>query len=317
MKTFQLFFMILVLALSTQDLKANYEYFSAFEGIDAVKSKMLQDGFTDQKLIFIGAYETIIGGLIPNEADNGKLQNWYYTFVCNNDSRLITLSVIKQDNQLITALVDDCPSDSKRKIPFFSDILTDFREIPSYLIDSDSITLEFFDIVSKISTSQFNEEITTSIWRIELASKENLEKEHLQSVLDEDYLWDVELNTQDSQIMGSGTGAVRFFISAVTGETREFGFTVGVNDENFTDYFTIYPNPASDYITISIPEINPTVNRGVEGEQEIKIFNTLGECVMSVWTGLDLSTQRIDISHLPTGVYFIRFGNKVEKFVKM
>jgi hypothetical protein len=27
--------------------------------------------------------------------------------------------------------------------------------------------------------------------------------------------------------------------------------------------------------------------------------------------------QRIDISHLPAGVYFIRIGDKVEKFVKM
>ena len=26
---------------------------------------------------------------------------------------------------------------------------------------------------------------------------------------------------------------------------------------------------------------------------------------------------KIDVSHLPAGVYFIRIGNKVEKFVKM
>ncbi|MBX3043594.1 MAG: T9SS type A sorting domain-containing protein [Candidatus Kapabacteria bacterium] len=35
-----------------------------------------------------------------------------------------------------------------------------------------------------------------------------------------------------------------------------------------------------------------------------------------IGTGLDLSTQRIDVSHLPAGVYFIRVGNMVEKFVK-
>ena len=27
--------------------------------------------------------------------------------------------------------------------------------------------------------------------------------------------------------------------------------------------------------------------------------------------------NRIDVSHLPAGVYFIRIGDKVEKFVKM
>jgi hypothetical protein len=38
---------------------------------------------------------------------------------------------------------------------------------------------------------------------------------------------------------------------------------------------------------------------------------------MSVGTGQDQSQQRIDVSHLPAGVYFIRIGDKVEKFVKM
>ena len=314
MKNFQLFFLILVLALGTQTLKANYEYFSAFEGIDAVKSKMVQDGFTDHKLIFIGAYETISDGFQPNEADEGKIQNWYYTFVCNNDSRLITLSVIKQDNQLITALVDDCQSDSKRKIPFFSDILTDFREIPVDLIDSDSITIEIFDNVSKISTSNFNQDISTSIWRIELASKENLEKEHLQSVIDEDYLWEVELNTQDSQIMGSGTGAVMYYISALTGETLEYMFTVGVEDDSFTDYFSIFPNPSNDFITITLS------NKGLQlfaTTDKVQIFDVLGIEVISELIHPMTASHRMNVEKLPAGVYFIRIGDRVEKFVKM
>ncbi|MBX3042319.1 MAG: T9SS type A sorting domain-containing protein [Ignavibacteriae bacterium] len=50
---------------------------------------------------------------------------------------------------------------------------------------------------------------------------------------------------------------------------------------------------------------------------KVQIFDMLGLEVLSVGIGLDLSTQKIDVSHLPTGVYFIRIGNKVEKFVKM
>ncbi len=38
---------------------------------------------------------------------------------------------------------------------------------------------------------------------------------------------------------------------------------------------------------------------------------------MSVGTELDLSTQRIDVSYLPSRVYYIKIGDKVEKFVKM
>ncbi len=44
--------------------------------------------------------------------------------------------------------------------------------------------------------------------------------------------------------------------------------------------------------------------------------NDTGECVMTVGTGRDLSLQRIDISHLPKGVYFVKIGDKYGKFVK-
>ena len=51
--------------------------------------------------------------------------------------------------------------------------------------------------------------------------------------------------------------------------------------------------------------------------RKIQIFDILGIEVMSVGTGLDLSTQRIDVSGLPSGVYYIKIGDRVEKFVKM
>jgi hypothetical protein len=84
-------------------------------------------------------------------------------------------------------------------------------------------------------------------------------------------------------------------------------------DENIPDIsnFSIYPNPAEDFIEIS-------QNKGLQPlVQKVQIFDVLGLEVKSVGTGLDLSTQRIDISLLLVGVYYIRIGNKVEKFVKM
>ncbi|MBX3043246.1 MAG: hypothetical protein KF896_05980 [Ignavibacteriae bacterium] len=52
---------------------------------------------------------------------------------------------------------------------------------------------------------------------------------------------------------------------------------------SYGKYFNIYPNPASDYITISIPEINPTVNRRVDGfvAEKVQIFDMLGLDVIS------------------------------------
>ena len=77
---------------------------------------------------------------------------------------------------------------------------------------------------------------------------------------------------------------------------------------------SIYPNPVTDFITIqfSNKELQPFA-----AEEKVQIFDILGLEVMTVGIGLDLSSQRIDVSHLPAGVYFIRIGNKVEKFVKL
>ncbi|MBX3043733.1 MAG: T9SS type A sorting domain-containing protein [Ignavibacteriae bacterium] len=94
-----------------------------------------------------------------------------------------------------------------------------------------------------------------------------------------------------------------------------------VNSKEATE-LGIYPNPASDFITISIPEINPTVNRRVDGlVDKVQIFDMLGIEVISTpsaaLTPTGEGNLRIDVSHLPAGVYFIRIGTRVEKFVKM
>ena len=86
--------------------------------------------------------------------------------------------------------------------------------------------------------------------------------------------------------------------------------------EDFTGKpsMNIYPNPTGDFITIQFS--NKELQLFAEGEI-VQIFDVLGIEVLSVETRHAMSLQHIDVSHLPAGVYFIRFGNKVEKFVKM
>ncbi|MCO5250409.1 MAG: T9SS type A sorting domain-containing protein [Candidatus Kapabacteria bacterium] len=81
---------------------------------------------------------------------------------------------------------------------------------------------------------------------------------------------------------------------------------------------SVFPNPASEYIEITIA-INPTVNRGVDEIADIKIFNTLGECVEEIPLNPPLPKRetRIDVSHLPRGVYYVRIGSRTQMFVKM
>ncbi len=82
------------------------------------------------------------------------------------------------------------------------------------------------------------------------------------------------------------------------------------------EQFSLSPNPAGDFIMISISGTNPTLKHEVDETSEVSIFNTLCEKVMSVET-LHATSLQIDISNLPKGMYFVKIGDGVSKFVKM
>ncbi len=83
-----------------------------------------------------------------------------------------------------------------------------------------------------------------------------------------------------------------------------------VNDNiKFDNSLAIFPNPASDFINISIDKDVDLFTR------EVQILDLLGLVVSK--SELTDGNNRIDISNLPLGTYFIKVGDKVEKFVKM
>jgi photosystem II stability/assembly factor-like uncharacterized protein len=65
----------------------------------------------------------------------------------------------------------------------------------------------------------------------------------------------------------------------------------------------IYPNPASDYLFLPL-------HTAADG---VTILNSVGE------TALELSTapDRLNIEFLPSGIYFVRIGASVRKFIKL
>ncbi len=88
-------------------------------------------------------------------------------------------------------------------------------------------------------------------------------------------------------------------------------------ETQLTNGFEIYPNPAFEYIEISVGSRHALTN------PDIRIFNVFGETVVN---SSDLNNSqfsilnsqlRIDVSGLPSGVYFVRVGDKVGKFVKI
>jgi hypothetical protein len=107
-----------------------------------------------------------------------------------------------------------------------------------------------------------------------------------------------------------------------------FSQIASVNETN-ENSISIYPNPAEDYIEITLGRHN--VNKALQPlvqDGEFEIYDVLGNVVVdyvaskstSVPLNRDTSAGggqvRIDISHLPSGLYFVKIGNRVEKFVK-
>jgi len=82
--------------------------------------------------------------------------------------------------------------------------------------------------------------------------------------------------------------------------------------------FSISPNPATDFLEISYSDANHTL-KGVVNT-DIAIFNVLGEKIpprlISSATPQEWNF-RLDVSSLPSGVYFVRVVDKVGKFVKI
>ncbi|MCX7737340.1 MAG: T9SS type A sorting domain-containing protein [Candidatus Kapabacteria bacterium] len=122
------------------------------------------------------------------------------------------------------------------------------------------------------------------------------------------------------QIPSATTAYVILDYNYVYKYTREIT-NVDENENARMKEMKISPNPVGEYIEIA-GDLNPTINRRVEGiaVNEIRIYNILGECILST-PALRATSQegnfRIDISNLPSGIYYVRLGDWVGRFVKI
>lgn len=88
---------------------------------------------------------------------------------------------------------------------------------------------------------------------------------------------------------------------------RPLGDFVGIEDGIFVRNFAVYPNPASNMITIEIDQ-----------KAEIEILNSQGQLIKSLTANYNKIV--VDISELQVGIYFIKVtdnkGIFINKFVK-
>ena len=76
---------------------------------------------------------------------------------------------------------------------------------------------------------------------------------------------------------------------------------------------TMYPNPTDGELVIDYKDAINRVSTGIE------IFDMMGRAVGTHPCGRpnnDGETITIDISHLPAGMYYLRIGDRVAKFVR-
>jgi len=92
-----------------------------------------------------------------------------------------------------------------------------------------------------------------------------------------------------------------------------FEVNVGINDQDqfYRKFFTVYPNPANDEITLFYSAFT--------GISNLSIFNLKGEKVLE--RQLNETETQINISALPQGIYFIKLQDEkmveVGKFIKI
>ena len=127
------------------------------------------------------------------------------------------------------------------------------------------------------------------------------------SGLPDDYITAIVVDKYDNKWIGTYSGGLAVF--------RKGGVILGVEDEEISKEIGISPNPARDEITIF--GLNRRANPTVDGMEDIRIYNILGECVKKPHPSPPQGEGvRIDVSGLESGVYSIRIGSITKLFVK-
>jgi hypothetical protein len=89
--------------------------------------------------------------------------------------------------------------------------------------------------------------------------------------------------------------------------------------DNSENVLLISPNPATDYIEIATEGVILNGMQWSEESNSLFVYDVLGVCVLThpLAPSREGESVRIDVSGLAAGVYFVRVGGRMYKFVKM
>jgi Secretion system C-terminal sorting domain len=82
----------------------------------------------------------------------------------------------------------------------------------------------------------------------------------------------------------------------------------GVSEHLNNTGFITYPNPAADFVNVEITS-------GYSKTGSIQVYNFVGEKLME-FNGIKNNVQKIDLTKLPSGAYFVKYNNGESSSVK-
>lgn len=275
--------LLAIILIVSKSYSIEYNVFTAGEG-----SKFLEQNFNLKGWELFQANTSWYPGdsTIIFDFANGKSSYWFYTYrvaTNNNDIKSWTFLLTKMNDQfspLDFGVEDD-------------DFIIDYGRLPQNWLDSDMLPMavQANSTLGQYLMAHFDKIVEFNVM---LTPKYITEETYPNA------MWWLSLDVEDID------EAAFCIFDALTLDKVEC-FVPDVNTINETKRQTLicYPNPAKDYIEI----------KEYPSDADIKLYNSNGECVISVGKIVDLPHYRINISNLPNGVYYIKSGHIVKPFV--
>jgi len=120
------------------------------------------------------------------------------------------------------------------------------------------------------------------------------------------YLWNDPAAQTTATATGLCAGDYTVTVTDANGCTAivsdTVGTFIGITEQNLADQFSIYPNPADDFITINI-------DLSESSEVEIQLHNVVGELVYSSSLGkLQNMKYELNLTEFQNGIYFVKLA---------
>ena len=269
---------------------------------------------TDQNVNFSNTHE--YGYLVKNDLD-GKLLFNTEIAMPNNDLMTIDFVSKKKDGNYIVVCV---PISNNNKELLFIEISNEGGLISQKYIEKGTNS-PFSDIYWLRFKQLSDDRIAAYGYKLIKDSPKGLSFLYIYNINGESlerYEWIYKptlsniFEKDDGNLIIIGKNSSSKADSVYIAEIRPRYLSIDDDNHNKKSNPMISPNPASDFIDIKLTEgLEPSESYHVE------IFDILGIEVMFESIQTMTQSHRINVSGFPAGVYYIRIGDKVEKFLKM